>query len=78
MVHGHAVACAEQHSRLRLLPDIVVSVSPVKPYGSDKGYNRRNGNRDEYRETFRQGFKRGYSDGYRANERDNDRRSGRR
>src|SRR6185295_1913180 len=27
--------CAEQHSRLRLLPDIVVSGSPLKPYGSE-------------------------------------------
>ena len=45
---------------------------------ADKGYHRRDGDRDEYRESFRKGFMLGYSDAYRANERDNDRRSRRR
>jgi len=45
---------------------------------ADKGYNRRDGDREEYRESFRKGFERGYSDAYRANERDTDRRSRRR
>ena len=45
---------------------------------ADKGYNRRDGDREEYRESFRKGYMLGYSDAYKANERDTDRRSRRR